>query len=169
MIPIDLTGKRAIVTGGTRGIGRVISRTLAAAGTGVCAIYRSDESAAARTLSELDASGGKHLAIQADIAEENQAVSAARDGIAHSGGSIDYLILDAAAVAGGPMVTMTTADWKRPFEVNVHGAFYMVRECAPHIRAGGSIVFISSGAGHDPLENLSSYGAWSEEHSRKRR
>src|SRR5437879_5069337 len=60
---------------------------------------------------------------------------------------------------GGPMTGMKAEDWKRPFEVNVHGAFYVVRAAAPLLRRGGSIVFLSSGAGHDPIEGLSAYGA----------
>jgi 3-oxoacyl-[acyl-carrier protein] reductase len=160
MTNIDLTGKRALITGGTRGIGRAISLTLASAGADIGAIYRSDEAAALKTLGELNENGaGSHFAIQSDISDENQAVSAARDAVSRFNSDIDYLVLDAAAVAGGPMTGMTTVDWKRPFEVNVHGAFYVIRECAPQIRPGGSIVFISSGAGHDPLENLSAYGA----------
>ncbi len=160
MIPIDLTNKRTIITGGTRGIGRSISLTLAKAGSAIGAIYRSDEAVAAKTIEELKGCGeAAYFAIQADIAVEEQAVAAARESLERFDGSFDYLILDAAAGAGGPLVDMTTADWKRPFEVNVLGAFYMVRACAPHIRPGGGIVFLSSGAGHDPMENLSSYGA----------
>jgi 3-oxoacyl-[acyl-carrier protein] reductase len=163
---IDLTGKRALITGGTRGIGRAISLTLAGAGARVCAVYRSDEAAAKRTLADLRALDGSvgtrgegHAAVKADIAVESEAREAVREAGRHFGGAIDFLVLDAAAGAGGPLVEMKTEDWKRPFEVNVHGAFYMVREAAPLLRPGGSIVFLSSGAGHDPIEGLSAYGA----------
>jgi len=156
---IDLKGKNALITGGTRGIGRAISRTLAAAGARVGAIYRSDKEAAERTLQDLAKSGADHFALQADISVEAEAMEAVREAGRRFDGAIDFLILDAAAGAGGPMVGMKTEDWKRPFDVNVHGAFYVVREAAPMLRRGGSIVFLSSGAGHDPLEGLSAYGA----------
>lgn len=156
---IDLKGKHALITGGTRGIGRAISRTLADAGVCVGAIYRSDQAAADRTISDLASVGDGHFALQADIAVESEATEAVRETGRRFGGAIDFLILDAAAGAGGPMIGMNTEDWMRPFEVNVHGAFYVVREAAPLLRSGGSIVFLSSGAGHDPLEGLSAYGA----------
>ena len=158
---IDLTGKNALITGGTRGIGRATSLTLAGAGARIAAIHRSDTTTAARTLGELNAISGSadHFALQADIADETQATEAVRLAGERFGGALDCLILDAAAGAGGPMAGMKTEDWKRPFEVNVHGAFYVVRAAAPLLRRGGSIVFLSSGAGHDPLEGLSAYGA----------
>lgn len=157
---IDLTGKNALITGGTRGIGRAISLTLAGAGARVAALYRSDAEAAARTLADLRAlSEVDHFTLQADIAREVQAKEAVRQAEERFGGALDFLILDAAAGAGGPLAGMTTEDWKRPFEVNVHGAFYMVRAATALLRPGGSVVFLSSGAGHDPIEGLSAYGA----------
>ena len=156
---IDFTGRNVLITGGTRGIGRAISRTLAGAGARVGAIYRNDREAAVRTLGDLRALGGDPFVLQADIAVEAEASAVVRAAGERFGGAIDCLILDAAAGASGPLIGMKTEDWKRPFEVNVHGAFYVVREAAPMLRRGGSIVFLSSGAGHDPLEGLSAYGA----------
>lgn len=157
---IDLTGKSVVITGGTRGIGRIISLTLAKSGAKIAAIYRSDEDTAQSTLAELNAiSSAGHFIVQADIAVEDQVGEAFKTISEKLDGVIDYLILDAAVGAGGPLTEMTSADWIRPFDVNVHGAFYMVRAASPHIQKNGSIVFISSGAGHDPMEGLSSYGA----------
>jgi 3-oxoacyl-[acyl-carrier protein] reductase len=159
---IELNGKNALITGGTRGIGRAISLTLARSGTRIGAIYRSNAESAARTLTDLNAlpsADGEHFTLQADIADEAQATGAVQEALTRFGGALDILVLDAAAGAGGPLVGMTTADWKRPFEVNVHGAFYVVRAAAPALRQGGSVIFLSSGAGHDPLEGLSAYGA----------
>ena len=158
---IDLTGKNALITGGTRGIGRAISLTLAQAGARVGAIYRSDAAQAAQTLRDLDdlPDTVAHFTRQADIAAEAEATTAVQSAAELFGGFIDLLVLDAAASAGGPLVDMKTDDWMRPFDVNVHGAFYVVRAAAPHLRAGASVVFLSSGAGHDYLEGLSSYGA----------
>lgn len=157
---IDLTGKHVLITGGTRGIGRAISLTLARAGARIGAIYRSDTEAAERTLIELEAiSDIEHFAVKTDIADERQASDAVAEVGALLGGAIDILVLDAAAGAHGPLAEMTTDDWRRPFEVNVYGAFYVVRAAAPLLRRGASIVLLSSGAGHDPIEGLSAYGA----------
>ncbi len=158
---IDLTGKNALITGGTRGIGRTISLTLAQAGARIGAIYRSDAQTAEQTLAELRAlpDTPEHFALQADIADETQATEAVQQALAKFDNALDVLVLDAAAGAGGPLVGMTTEDWKKPFEVNVHGAFYVVRAAASALRPGGSIIFLSSGAGHDYLEGLSAYGA----------
>ena len=161
MLSIDLSGKNVLITGGTRGIGRAISRTLAQAGARVGAIYRSDSETAARTLAELNAlpNPAAHFTLQADITDETAAIEAVRQAGERFEGKLDWLILDAAAGAGGPLAAMKTEDWKRPFEVNVHGAFYMVRAATPLLRWGGGILFLSSGAGHDPMANLSAYGA----------
>lgn len=161
MQSINLSGKNVLITGGTRGIGRAISRTLAQAGARIGAIYRSDSETAARTLAELNAlpNPAAHFVLQADITHEAAAKEAVRQAGERFEGRLDFLILDAAAGAGGPLAGMTTDDWKRPFEVNVHGAFYMVRAAIPLLRRGGGILFLSSGAGHDPMANLSAYGA----------
>lgn len=159
---IDLSGNTVLITGGTRGIGRAISLTLAQSGARVAAVYRSNHEAAERTLADLKAlpsSSGDHFVLQADIAIEEQAKGAVQEALSRFGGKLDILILDAAAGAGGPLSKMTTDDWMRPFEVNVHGAFYVVRAAASSLQQGGSVIFLSSGAGHDPIEGLSAYGA----------
>lgn len=158
---IDLTGKKALITGGTRGIGRAISLTLAEAGAQIAAIYRNDSETAVKTLADLNAvrNDQRHCIIRADIADETEAAEAVNQAMESFDKELDFLILDAAAGAGGQLVEMKTEDWKRPFDVNVHGAFYIVRVAAPYLRPGGSIVFISSGAGHEPMEGLSAYGA----------
>ena len=75
------------------------------------------------------------------------------------GGALDILVLDAAQATYGPLVGMTTEEWRRNFATNTDGAFFMIRAAAPCLRRGGSIVCISSGAGHEPLEGLAAYGA----------
>src|SRR5580658_6949635 len=85
MIPIDLSGKNALITGGTRGIGRAISLTLARAGAIIGAVYRSDHAAAKSTMDSLESISGQgdHFALKADIAIEDQAVAAAEEAMQH--------------------------------------------------------------------------------------
>ena len=158
---ISLTGKNALITGGTRGIGRAISLTLAGAGARIAALYRSDDEAANETLQRLSALPGNtdHFAVKADIAQETQANDAVAQAVQRLGGALDILVLDAAQAAGGRLTEMAADAWRQNFATNADGAFYIVRAAAPHIRTGGSIVFISSGAGHEPLEGLAAYGA----------
>ena len=161
MKQIDLSGKNALVTGGTRGIGRAISMTLADAGARVAALYRSDTETAEKTLAALGEFPGCREAflLKADIGDETQAADTVRQAVERFGGGLDILVLDAAQASRGPLIESTTEDWRRNFAVNTDGAFFMVRAAAPYIRPGGSIVFISSGAGHDALEGLAAYGA----------
>ena len=158
---INLDGKNALITGGTRGIGRVISLTLANAGARVAAIYRSDDAAAEDTLAALTTleNSNGHFLLKADIAREAQATDAVQQAVERFGGALDIVVLDAAQSSSGRLTDMTTEDWRRNFDVNVDGAFYIVRAAAKALRPGGSIVFLSSGAGHEPLEGLAAYGA----------
>ncbi|HEV2473017.1 MAG TPA: SDR family oxidoreductase [Chthonomonadales bacterium] len=161
MTQIDLSGKGAIVTGGTRGIGLAISCALAGAGVKVIAIYRSDSAAAEAGLARIRGVNPRldHACVQADISVEAEAQRALELAIDRLSAPPDILALNAAAGAHGPLTGMATAEWRRPFEVNVDAAFYLIRSSAPLMKPGGSIVFISSGAGHDPIEGLSAYGA----------
>ncbi len=160
MIGIDLNGKTALVTGGTRGIGRRISLTLAAAGARVAALYHSNDEHARTTIREIETANPnvQPLALKTDIADAHLVHESIRE-VASKFGGLDILVLNAAEGAGGPLVSMEAAAWKRPFEVNVHGAFNVVKASAPVLNENASIVFISSGAGHDPMSGLSSYGA----------
>src|SRR5512138_1746993 len=97
-ITIDLSGRHALITGGTRGIGRAISLRLAEAGARVGALYRSNEEAAREALGLLAAASAvDHFAVRADIADEGQAAAAVQEAVRRFGGALDILVLDAAA------------------------------------------------------------------------
>jgi NAD(P)-dependent dehydrogenase (short-subunit alcohol dehydrogenase family) len=154
---MDLTGKCALVTGGTRGIGRVISLTLARAGARVAAIYRSDEATARSTLAELSAISTGHAIFQADLADADAVGRAAQQILSDFGGRLDTLVLDAAAGGGGALEESRPEDWRRAFDVNVFGACTLIRAVLPALQPGASIIFLSSGAGHDPLPGMAPY------------
>jgi 3-oxoacyl-[acyl-carrier protein] reductase len=159
-ITIDLSGKNALVTGGTRVIGRTISIRLAEAGARVGMIYRSDSAAAEDTLRSLTAVALKdHFAIQADIADLAQTDAAMKEIVDRTEGALDILVLNAASGGSGPIAEISPEDWERAFDVNVHGHQRILQHSFPAMQRGGAVVFISSGAGHDPIAGLGAYGA----------
>jgi len=159
-VTIDLARQNALVTGGTRGIGRAISLRLAEAGARVAMIYRADDAAAREAEVLLAAAADRgHFALRADIAHEDQARTATSEAIERLGGTLHALVLDAAAGGAGPVAEAAPADWRRPFDVNVHGHVWVCQEALAALQPGAGVVFISSGAGHDPIPGLGAYGA----------
>ena len=159
---LDLNGKNALVTGGTRGIGRVISLRLAQAGARVAMLYRSDLSAAesaAAALASVGDRAAEPLIFQADLADEAQTRSSAALALAEFGGKLDILVLNAGLGSGGNLSDVSLADWRAPFETFLFGHVTLLQEVGGAMSGGGSVIVISSGAAHDPLEGLSAYGA----------
>jgi len=159
-ITINLGGKNALITGGTRGIGRTISVRLAEAGARVGMLYRSNSAAAEETLRILASVAPKdHFAIQTDIADREQTHAAIKEIIDRTEGKLDILVLNAASGGAGRVAEISPEDWERAFDVNVHGHQHILRSAFPAMQGGGAVVFISSGAGHDPIAGLGAYGA----------
>lgn len=160
MIPIDLTGKNALITGGTRGIGRAITRRLAEAGANTLAVWRGDESTAKLSLAERELFGlGTHKNVQADIGDEAQVDTLMAEAKSHFADGLDLLILNAGMGLGGKVTEIEPAAWRRMLDVNLGSAFLLSRGLVPVMRRGGAIIAIGSGSGHDPLPNLAFYGA----------
>ncbi len=160
MIPIDLTGKNALITGGTRGIGRAISRRLAEAGASTLAVWRGDSETAQRSLAEREAFGlGTHANIQANIGDEAQVDALIAQTRSQFAGGLDLLILNAGVGLSGKVTEIEPAAWRRMLDVNLGSAFLLTRGLVPAMRRGGAIVAIGSGSGHDPIPNLAFYGA----------
>jgi 3-oxoacyl-[acyl-carrier protein] reductase len=160
MITIDLTGKNALVTGGTRGIGRAITRRLAVSGANTTAVYRGDEQAARDSLAERNAvGGGRHRNLQADIGDEQKVDGLIDRIVAGYAEGLDILVLNAGIGLGGKVTETDPAQWRRLLNVNLGSAFLLTRGLIPVMRRGGSIVAIGSGAGHDPIAGLALYGA----------
>lgn len=160
MISIDLSGKNALITGGTRGIGRAISRRLAEAGANTLAVWRGDEETAQVSLAERQAFGlGDHHNYQADIGDERQIEELIAQVKANYADGLDLLILNAGIGLGGKVTEIEPAQWRRMLDVNLGSAFLLTRGLVPVMRRGGSIVAIGSGSGHDPIPGLAFYGA----------
>ena len=148
---LGLKGKKAPVTGGTRGIGRATALKCARKGWSVALNYLSNQPAAEETAREVRAAGGHAITLQGDVAEEADVIT--MFGAAESRlGRLDGVVINAGIVAPSlQLADMESARLKRMFDVNVYGAYLCARESARRLSkdrggAGGAIVLISSAA-----------------------
>ncbi|HEX4571761.1 MAG TPA: glucose 1-dehydrogenase [Dongiaceae bacterium] len=155
----DLTGKTAIVTGASKGIGAAIAKALAAAGAAVAVNYASDKEGAERVVAEITGKGGKALAIRADMskaAEVKQLFEATKKAL----GAPKVLVNNAGVFDFKPVQDVTEADFHRHIDINVLGPMLAIQEALRHFPPeGGSIVNISSIASQNPVPNSSLYSA----------
>ena len=143
-VTIDLRGKRALVTGGNRGIGRTIAERLAEAGADVAVFARSEESVAeaARALSER---GVRGLALTGDVGSDAD-VARGWDALMKEFGQLDILVNNAGITRDGLLVRMKPEDWNAVLDVNLTGAFRWCRLAAKQMlrQKSGTIINISS-------------------------
>ncbi len=139
----ELTGKVALVTGGSRGIGAAIAKRLAAEGASVALTYSKGAEAAASVVETIEHDGGKAVAIQADAADAD-AVRNAVETTVETFGRLDVLVNNAGTVIPMPVEETTLADFDRVFAVNVRGTFVATQAALKHIKSGGRIIMIGS-------------------------
>ena len=155
----DLTGKTAIVTGASKGIGAAIAKALAAAGAAVAVNYASDKEGAERVVAEIAGKGGKAVAIRADMskaAEVKQLFEATKKAL----GAPKVLVNNAGVFDFKPVQDITEAEFHRHVDINVLGPMLAIQEALRHFPPeGGSIVNISSIASQSPVPNSSLYSA----------
>jgi 3-oxoacyl-[acyl-carrier protein] reductase len=145
---IDLSGRSAVVTGGSRGIGRAIVLRLAEQGADVAFSYRGNEAAAKDTVAAAEALGRKALAVQADVSQPESAdalVKAALDAF----GKVDILVNNAGITRDDLIMRMSHDAFREVLETNLFGAFYCTKAVTrPMLRAkSGRIVNITSVSG----------------------
>ncbi|MBT2385294.1 SDR family oxidoreductase [Streptomyces sp. ISL-11] len=148
-IPHDLTGRTALVTGGGKGVGAAISRTLARRGAHVVVNYFHSPSAAESTVEAIRAFGGSARSARASVAKPEQVTSLIED-IGTREGGLDILVNNAARGVLTSSEKLTERDWELAFATNVHGARACALRAAPLLAAGNgaAIVNVSSiGAG----------------------
>lgn len=133
----------AIVTGGSRGIGRAASVALARRGFAVVVNYAGSADDAAVVVSQIETIGGEAIAIKADVASAEQ-VKALFDGAQQRFGGIDVLVACAGVMTPSPLAKVTDEDFDRHFNVNVRGTFNAFREAANRVRDNGRLIGFSS-------------------------
>jgi NAD(P)-dependent dehydrogenase (short-subunit alcohol dehydrogenase family) len=154
-----LHGTRAVVTGGSSGIGAELCRALARSGADVVAVHRGDPEGAARTISEVEALGRRCVMLDGDTGDSASVDQLARLAVSELGG-IDIWVNNAAGLLVRTFLETTDEDWHRLMAANLHGYFYGCRAAARQLveqQGGGRIINVSSAADVQPLAEAVPY------------
>lgn len=160
--PFDLSGRVAVVTGVSRGIGRAVAVALARQGADVAGVYLDDAEGAARTARDVEAAGRRALFVAGDTGDERVVAHLATLAASELGG-IDVWVNNAAGLVVKPFLELTSADWHGLLRANLHGYFYGCRAAAAQLvaqapgRTHGRIINISSAADILVVGGLSTY------------
>ncbi|HEV8589512.1 MAG TPA: 3-oxoacyl-ACP reductase family protein [Pyrinomonadaceae bacterium] len=160
MVELNLANRVAVVTGGSRGIGRAAIDCFAKLGASVVVNYLKDRKAADDAVSAAQAHGAQGLAVQADVAHTGDAQRLIDATVAHFG-RVDFLVCNAGIWEGGPIDQMSEEVWDRTIDLNLKGTWAACRAAAPHMKQNGfgRIVIVSSTAGQRGEANVSNYAA----------
>lgn len=154
-----LNGKTAIVTGASKGIGAAVATALAAAGAAVAVNYSSGKEGADRTVSEITSSGGKAIAIRADVTNAGD-VKRLFEETRKTFGSVDVLVNNAGVFQFDAFEEITEKEFHRHFNINVLGTILATQEALKYFpRSGGSIINLSSIASENPVPKSALYSA----------
>jgi NAD(P)-dependent dehydrogenase (short-subunit alcohol dehydrogenase family) len=152
-----LNGKVALVTGGSRGIGAAIARRLAGDGADVAITYSASASRAGEVVREIEATGRKALAIQADNLDAEAVEKAVKIAVEHFG-RLDILVNNSGIFHAAPVEQLTYEDFEKTIAINVRAPFIASRVAAGHMGEGGRILSIGSNlAVRVPGQGLSLY------------
>ena len=157
---MDLSDKIAIVTGGTKGIGRAIAKSLVGAGVHV-AITARNEAEIATAVSQLNSAGSGRVTGYVCDVRNYEDVKSVFEEFAKESGGLDILINNAGVGIFAPVESMSPDDFRAVLETNVFGVFYCCHEAIPLMkqRGGGYIINISSLAGANPHPQMAAYNA----------
>jgi 3-oxoacyl-[acyl-carrier protein] reductase len=148
----------AIVTGGSRGIGRAVAERLAADGQRVVIVYAGNETEAQSTVAAIEAAGGAAVALQADVADEH-AVRAAFDLAEQRYGGIDVVVNAAGVMRLSPVAELDLDALDRMHRTNIRGTFVVAGEATRRLRAGGAIITFSTSVTRLHLPTYAAYAA----------
>ncbi|WP_121751027.1 SDR family oxidoreductase [Streptomyces sp. E2N166] len=141
----DLTGRTALVTGASRGIGQTIAARLAAEGATVIVHFGTDESGAAATVDAMERAGGTAFSVRAELGVDGDVetlFAGVEAGLA--GRPLDILVNNAAAAPAGPLGVTTRAEFDHLFAVNVRAPYFIIERTLPLLSEGARIVSVSS-------------------------
>lgn len=139
----SLSGKVAIVTGASRGIGREIAERLAQNGAKVVVNYASSPAKAEEVVSAIEQSGGEARAIQADI-RQVAAIERLFGETIEAYGGIDILVNNAGIMTNKPIAAMTEEDFDQQFAINAKGTYFAIQQAFQHMNSGGRIINFST-------------------------
>jgi len=156
---MKLANKIAVVTGGSRGIGKAISLAFAREGADVVVCYRASEEQSQQVLNEIQAMGRKSLACKVDVSVNDQVQQMVRSALDRFG-RIDILVNVAGIIVKSPMEDLTEEDWDRVINVNLKGTFLCSQAVGRVMidQGGGNILNIGSISGIAPHCNRGAYG-----------
>lgn len=159
-VSLSLSGRVAVVTGGSRGIGRAIALELAQRGAAVVVNYNSSPDAAQEVVSQIEAGGGKAIAVQADVSNSEQAQALINAAIKDLGG-LDILVNNAGIVRDGLIMMMKEDDWDAVMNTNLKSTFNCAKAAVRHMmrKRYGRIINISSISGQMGNPGQTNYSA----------
>ncbi len=158
-MPKKLEGKIALVTGGSRGIGAAIAKSLAADGASVAITYAKDSGSASAVVKAIEGNGGKAIAIQADSIDA-AAITDAVTKAAETLGGLDILVNNAGTAIPKAFEEATLEELDRVLDINVRGVFIATQAALKHIKEGGRIIMIGSCVGERMMTpGLAAYAA----------
>jgi 3-oxoacyl-[acyl-carrier protein] reductase len=156
----ELDGRVALVTGGSRGIGRAIALELAQAGAAVGVNYRAGKDAADEVVAAIEAAGGRAVALQADVSDAGAAAGLI-DACEEALGELDVLVCNAGITRDGLIARLTSEQWTEVIDTNLAGPFYLCQASSRRMlrRKRGSIVLMSSVVGVHGNAGQTNYSA----------
>lgn len=140
---LGLKGRRSLVTGGSRGIGRGIVLALAEQGVSVCACYSQPSDAVSSLAEELKRAGNDCHVAQVDVADEGS-VGRLAGSLKERFGTLDILVNNAGVVSHKPIAQLELAEWRRVLDTNLTGMFLVVKAVLDMIPTGGSVINVGS-------------------------
>jgi 3-oxoacyl-[acyl-carrier protein] reductase len=155
----DLSGKTALVTGASRGIGRACALAFGKAGAQVLVHYARAENEADAVVAEIRRLGGRADKLAADLALKDGPHQLAGRVRGIVGDRLDILVANAGISSSSPVEQMTVDDFDKLYAVNVRAPYFLVQQMLPIMHKGSSITFISSLAAYAAMGNLSAYAA----------
>src|ERR1700675_3887930 len=156
---LNLSGKTALVTGASRGIGRASALALAKAGAQVLVHYGSGAREAEAVVAQIRKAGGRADALAADLAAPDGPHKLAKQVRAIVGDRLDILVANAGVSKAATIEDTTTEDFDNLFAINVRAPFFLVQQLLPIMGSGSSIVLVSSLAAHASVGTLAAYAA----------